>query len=189
MNKDRLNHRKYGFMDISKLREPNPLERRERLGGDMCRKYWDCKNCWILSPPPHSQDKARLSLCCMLFPVAMRECWDKSRLIEKLVDNLPSDRSQQHYLNTYTYIFVPLLTTSPNWICFPFDQPSTTAFYARKGSCWCWYLSVFIWAAQWPLLIFVHRWKQACEYTVESWVELQSYCVLRSYLPGAELVL
>ena len=34
---------------------------------------------------------------------------------------------------------------------------------------------------KWPLLIFVHRWKQACVYTVErtahckSWVELQSY--------------
>ena len=147
------------------------------------------------SYPPHPTVKTRqgwaFATCYFLLQAinAMRDCWDKSRLIEKLVDNLPSDRSQQHYLNTYTYIFVLLLTTSPNWICFPFDQPSTTAFYARKGSCWCWYLSVFIWAAQWPLLIFVHRWKQACKYTVESWVELQSYCVLRSYLPGAELVL
>ena len=149
MNKDRLNHRKYGFMDISKLREPSPLERRGRLEGDMYRKYWDCKNCWILSPTVKTRQGSAFAACYFLLQAinAMRDCWDKSRLIEKLVDNLPSDRTQQHYLNTYSYTFVPLLTTSPNWICFPFDQPSTTAFYARKGSCWCWYLSVFIRAA------------------------------------------
>ena len=134
MNKDRLNHRKYWYMDISKLRKPNPLERRERLGGDMCRKYWDCKNCWILSPTVKTRQGSAFAACYFLLQAinAMRDCWDKSRLIEKLVDNLPSDRTQQHYLNTYSYTFVPLLTTSPNWNMFSLWPTIHNCFLCKK---------------------------------------------------------